>query len=131
MLDSGLYGHNDGLVHLVANYCTDLCLADSSCHVSQLLFLLFHQASRAFNSLSRRMVLTLAISFLTSRIRIGLSNCPVANWNRRLNNSLFNSVRLALSSSPDMSLNLLAFITFTTHSFSFYELCFDGKFVSC
>src|SRR5690554_1198147 len=131
MLDSGLYGHNDGLVHLVANYCTDLCLADSSCHVSQLLFLLFHQASRAFNSLSRRMVLTLAISFLTSRIRIGLSNCPVANWNRRLNNSLFNSVRDRKSTRLNSSHVRISYAVFTTHSFSFYELCFDGKFVSC
>ena len=39
---------------------------------------------------SRNTVLMRAIDLRTSLIRAVFSNCPVANWNLRLNNSSFN-----------------------------------------
>ena len=44
------------------------------------------------------MVLIWAIDFLTSLILIGFSNCPVANWNLKLNNSALRSFNLTFKS---------------------------------
>src|SRR6266540_6878274 len=58
----------------------------------------------------RRIVRIRATSCLTSLIRIALSSCPVADWNRRLNSSSLESSRRARSSSSGSSRSSAAFI---------------------
>src|SRR5690625_1058351 len=70
------------------------------------------------------------MDFLTSRIRAVFSNCPVASWKRKLNNSSFNDFTFCSISVVVSSLISLAFIAFTTNFFTSYKFRFNRQFVS-
>src|SRR5690606_27607217 len=134
VLDQGLHGDHDGLVHLVADDDADAGLTAIAFCGHAL------PSPWALSSRSRRIVLHCAMALRTSRMRAVFSRLLTASWNRRLNSSSFSSLTLARISSVDISrisFTLMIVIGFTTRLRSgcrvgdlpLHELALDGQLV--